>query len=462
MRPRRRPEGPVLLLVLACAVSFFWGRHLGSRVTRPRIPGLPVLHRMLSADAEGAVGDGEFVGTGAGAVAPQAIFEDVLDKVQREFVETTSDTARLSNGALARMFASLDDPRTLFLDPPLRRARQEALMGRYQGIGATLAITRSQKEDVAYRHLSIVAVLPGSPAEKAGLKPGDRLTEIDGRWIIAYSVAADISRLQAQKDLDALQRRENLRQIAQKFQNGLPIHRALSQLMIGQGRSMRLTVQRTGVPHPLQVTLTTAATQLSPVGFRTLDGQIGYLRIAQFNRETGRTLTGLLDRMDRKMKGLVIDLRANPGGVRSEDLDEVDGVEPARALLARLTPGGKVALIERKPARKQPFVVPRVARPLSLPMVVLVDRGTAGLSELVAAALRDTAGARIVGTRTFGDGILPLFAVFKNGSGVEMTTARLFTIRGDDLAQGIKPDITVTEEAGQDAPLRRALALLET
>lgn len=461
MRPRRRPEGPVLLLVLACATSFFWGRHLGSLITRPRIPGLPALHRMLSADAEGAVGDGELIGVGAGTVAPQAIFEDVLDKVQREFVETTSDTARLSNGALARMFASLDDPRTLFLEPPLRRARQEALLGRYQGIGAALAITRSQKEDIEYRHLSIVAVLPGSPAEKAGLKPGDRLTEIDGQWIIAYSVAADISRLQAQQDLDALQRRENLRQIAQKFQNGLPIHRALSQLITGQGRTLRLTVQRPGVSHPLQVTLTTAATQLSPVGFRTLDAQIGYLRIAQFNGEAGRALTGILDRMG-KIRGLVVDLRSNPGGVLSEDLDEVDGVGPARTLLARLTPGGKVALIERKPARKQPFVVPRTAHPLSLPMVVLVDRGTAGLSELVAAALRDAGGARIVGTRTFGDGILPLFAVFKNGSGVEMTTARLFTARGDDLAQGIKPDTTVAEEAGQDAPLRRALALLGT
>jgi carboxyl-terminal processing protease len=187
---------------------------------------------------------------------------------------------------------------------------------------------------------------------------------------------------------------------------------------------------------------------------------VGYLRIAQFNRKAADEFEEALDNLDPGMKGLVVDLRSNPGGVLSETLHEVDGMEPVRALLSRLTPGGKVAMLERKPKQKAPMTVDAQEPSLSLPLVVLVDRGTAGLSELAASALREAGKAKIVGSRTFGDDILPLFAVFKNGSGVEMSTARLFTASGAEISQGIAPDIEVVENAGNDAVLRRALALL--
>jgi carboxyl-terminal processing protease len=454
----RRTLAIITLAVLAYG-GFHWGRALGSHASRPRVPGLPNLSRMLSANANGAMGENDFGGQGDAQVPPVHIFEDVLEKVQREYVESISNTARLSNGALARMFASLDDPRTYFLEPKLRKVRQDALAGRHQGIGAALTITKSKRGEIEYRHLTVIAVMPDSPAEKAGLRTGDHLTEVDGRWIINYSAVADLEKLDKTKP-DVLERKEGLKRIKDKFQKGLLFSKALNLLVTGEGRAMKLTVQRAGQAAPFKVEMTTAVTQVDPVEYRTLNNRVGYLRIRQFNRQSALEVQEALASVDGSVKGLILDLRRNPGGVMAESLREVDGFEPARALIARLTPGGKVAMIEHKPKQKTPLTVTGQGRPLTVPLIVLVDQGTAGLSELVASALRDAGKAKLVGARTFGEPMLPLFTVFKNGSGVEMTTARLFTASGADLGQGLTPDIAVAKDAGEDAALQRALTLL--
>lgn len=454
----RRALGIITLAALAFG-GFHWGRSLGSHVTRPRVPGLSNLSRMLSANANGAMGDVEHSGQSDSQVPPVTIFEDVLDKVQREYVENTANPAKLSDGALTRMFASLEDPGTHFLDPNLRKVRQQALSGRYQGIGAELTITRSKREDIEYRHLTIMDVIPGSPAEKAGLQTGDRLTEIDGRWIIAYSVASDVEKLDKAKP-DTEERRDGVKRIIDKFKKGLTVAKALNLLTAGEGRALKLTLQRPGMAEPLRLEMKTAVTQIDPVEHRILNNQVGYLRIWQFNRQAEQKFQEALAASGDRVKGWIIDLRRNPGGVIAENLQDVDGFTPAQRLIASLTPGGKVAMIERKPKQKSPLVITGKEASRKVPLIVLVDQGTAGISEFVASALREAGQARLVGTRTFGKPTLQLFNVFKNGSGVEMSAARLFTASGADMGQGLAPDVVVAAGAGDDAALQRALTLL--
>ncbi|HZP80583.1 MAG TPA: S41 family peptidase [Chthonomonadaceae bacterium] len=423
---------------------------------------------LLSASSGGVGGAGGGIGREADAT-PAEIFETVLDYVQRDYVEEVNNPAQLSNGALSRMFASLDDPKTYFLEPTLRRARQDALTGRFQGIGAALAVTKSKKDDVDYRHLSVVAVMPGSPAEKAGLRPGDRITEINGRWVIAYSILVDVERLhKAPKDdatdKDSPAAKDDLKQVTEKFKKGYTVAKALALLNTGSGAALKLTVERPGQPAPLVMEMTTAITPVDPVEFRIVGNRIGYLRVRQFNKQATDEFQSALSKAGANLKGLIVDLRENPGGVRAASSTGANGYDSALKLLGHLTRGGTVAMIERKPNERKPLTLTPEAPALSLPMVVLVDQGTANLSELVAAALREVSKAKVIGARTFGDAILQSFTALNDGSGVEIATARLFTASGADLAKGVTPDIqvaaNVSDGNGADAALERALQTL--
>jgi carboxyl-terminal processing protease len=449
-----------VVLVAASSGAFQVGQRLASETGRP----LREIGHLISATA----GDRGPFGAISGDtqqdnnVPPADIFETVLDHVKRDFVENNGGDQHLSNGALSQMFASLDDPRTNFLDAETRKARQAALEGRYYGIGAVFAITKVNKQDIDYRYLTVMDVMPGSPAEKSGLRSGDRITEVDGHWIIAYSITNDVDRIRKEGDKDDAARRSELNPIVDRFKAGYTVPKALDRLAQGEGKTYKVTVERSGHTTPLKVDMTTALTVVDPVTYRVIDGHVGYLRVRQFNQRASDDFGKALDGVNADIKGLVLDLRQNPGGVTAEAATGVDGYTSARALIARLTPGGKVATIERKPNHREPLMVEPAAANLHLPLVVLVDAGTANLSEMVAAALRDAGKAKIVGAHTFGDDVLQLFAPLKNGSGVEIATAHLRTAAGVDLDRGISPDILVntisTDTSGKDRALDRAVA----
>lgn len=402
------------------------------------------------------------------SVPPANVYEDVLDHVQKEFVENNfTSNSRLSNGALARMFAALDDPHTFYLDPKMSKTRQEALQGRFHGIGAVLTVTRTQRADIEYRHLTVVDVMPGSPAERAGLQPGDNITEIDGHWIIAYSPLVEEAQIALKKE-DENTRKNEIQQVRTRFQRGFSLATALPLLTCGEGKPLLLGVERPGKPGSLKVSLTTAAVDVDPVNYETLGKSVGYLQVRQFNPQAARELQAALSSLDPALRGLIIDLRSNPGGVRSEGVDATDGLEALKALLHPLTPGGAIALLERRPAvGKQPPMRETLTTPAdpahrALPLVVLVDRGTANLAEVAAQSLNSLAGAKIVGSHTFGDDRLPYFGMLKGGGGVQMTTARLFSANGMSLNKGLEPAlVTADRNASTDSALQRAVTLLK-
>ena len=395
-------------------------------------------------------------------IPPDQVFEDVLDKVQQYYVDGGGNNGRLTNGALARMLASLDDPRTSYLEPVYREARQDALKGRYHGIGAVLTVFRTNPQGIENRHLTVVDVMPGSPAEKAGLRPRDVVTNIDDRWIVTYSITVESDRI-ARKTTDEEERAQQLKDVGKRFKQGYSLTKALSLLTTGESKTLKITYLRPHLAAPRTVVVKTGLTEIDPVEYRVLAGRIGYLRVRQFNARATHEFQMALDgtvAAGSKLKGLIVDLRGNPGGVRAESSAEVDGFMSSRKLMARLTKGGAVATLERRPNVREPLTIVGAKPALSLPRIVLVDRGTANLSEMVAAALRDS-GAKIMGAHTFGDNVLQLFTVFKSGGGIEMTTAHLLTTSGGDLGKGIEPDLPVgDEDISGEAAIRMALAKL--
>jgi carboxyl-terminal processing protease len=189
--------------------------------------------------------------------------------------------------------------------------------------------------------------------------------------------------------------------------------------------------------------------------YRSLGDGIGYLRVRQFNNRVTAACAAVMDSASA-LKGLVVDLRQCPGGVTSAAGTGADGYAPACGLIAMLTNGGTVATVERRPGQRQPLRVSPTAVRLHVPLAVLIDAGTANLAELVASALRDVGRATLIGTRTFGDDVLQMFAMHKGGGAFEITTAHLYTATGADLASGLRPDIDLGPEgvAGDGAILR--------
>lgn len=503
------------LLLLVCAVSgaFFIGRSLGasSQAQRSTPPGMSTRSdsapATISPQTAASSASATECATSARAITntqdsgmnvpPADVYEEALTNVRRNFVEIDAfPLTKLDTDGLARMYASLGDPRTHALTIERCKARRASLEGNYAGIGAVLGVTRTRRADVDYSHLTVVAVMPGSPAEKAGLHAGDNITEIDGRWIINYTIYADADRIGREKGVNDSARQAEMAEVNHKFRAGLSLSRALDYLELGEGATHTLSIERplgklversvgksgssaAAVAPILKVAITTASTRVTPVTFRILDSKagrkeggrkeggrkeggrkVGYLRIRQFNARATAAFEKSLEDV-KGLDGLVIDLRENPGGVVAEADAAVDGFASARRLIGLLTGGGTVARLERRRSQMDPLTLPTstTMRTPGVPMVVLVDGGTANLAELTAAALRDAGKARLLGAHTFGDDVLQMFAQFKSGAGVELSTAHLFTLGRVDLARGVEPDV-ISHDVNEEAMLDQASAML--
>ena len=240
------------LMLLICVVSgaFFVGRTLGASSQSSRVNNVVVARR-------DAVNSSDLTATAPHAqdppstVPPADVFEEVLSNIQRNFVEINDiPLSKIDAEAITRMYASLGDPKTHALSGERRRARQSALQGKYYGVGANLAVTRTKKADVDYSHLTVVSVMPGSPAEKAGLRSGDYITELDGRWIINYTFLADADRISHQKYKDDTARDQDVKQVQQKFKAGVSLSKTLDSSGTGRGQAPRADRRPAGADAP--------------------------------------------------------------------------------------------------------------------------------------------------------------------------------------------------------------------
>lgn len=314
----------------------------------------------------------------------------VYNAVKDAYVEPVDDK-KLMHSAIRGLLLDLD-PHSTYFDKEDAEAFDEQATGAYDGVGVELL----QQPDNTLR---VIAPIDGTPAAKAGIKSGDVIIAIDGKPISSE---------------DGM---EPLR--------GEP------------GSKLTLTIVREGKAKPFEVNLTRETIRVASVSSRLLEPGYGYVRINSFQADTGTDFQANLDKLQAngKLKGLVLDLRSNPGGLL------ISAVQVADDLLEKgniVSTRGRIAVSDSK------FDATPGDRLQGAPLMVLVDAGSASAAEVLAGALRDNQRARVIGSRTFGKGSVQTVLPLDNGDSVKLTTARYFTPSGKSIqASGIVPDVVL-------------------
>ncbi|QNA90843.1 S41 family peptidase [Massilia sp. Dwa41.01b] len=341
----------------------------------------------------------------------------VVDLIRSDYVEPV-DSGKLLTDAISGMVDSLD-PHSAYLDASAYRELREGTEGKFVGLGIEIS-----QSDGGY--IEIVTPMEDSPAERAGIRAGDLITRIEG--VDVRSLALDE---------------------AVKRMRGTP------------GTRVRLTIARATAPQPLVLTVERQEIVQKSVKAKIVEPGYGWLRIAQFQEPTVDDMAAKLAELARKepqLKGLVLDLRNDPGGLLQGAIGVAAAFLPEGAEIVS-TNGQLVEMRQRYYGRPQDYMLRSGRDPLSavpasfksLPLVVLVNTGSASASEIVAGALQDHKRATIVGTPTFGKGSVQTIRPVGREAAVKLTTARYFTPNGRSIqARGIVPDLAVDENADND------------
>lgn len=332
-----------------------------------------------------------------------ALLDEVAEHVRREYVEPVTDD-RLEQAAVAGMVASLD-PHSAFLDAAAYDEMRVSTAGTYTGVGIEVA------EDDDGR-IVVVAPIEGSPADLAGVHAGDQLVEVDGRRIAPGALDEAIARM---------------RGIA--------------------GTRVEVKLLREGAAAPLAFQLERSEVHVRTVRAERLPGGYGYVRVSHFSDATPGDFNAAIVGMQRApqaapLRGLVLDLRENPGGVLESAVGVADSLLDA-------------GLIVRADGRTPEARFEMAATPGDLlggaPVVVLVDGGSASGAEIVAGALRDHGRATLMGERTYGKGSVQTVMPLRDGEALKLTTSRYFTPAGRSIhARGLEPDVRVPSPATTD------------
>jgi carboxyl-terminal processing protease len=340
----------------------------------------------------------------------------IYDEIKKNYVDPVDDDT-LIHGAIDGMLAALD-PHSAYLDGESLERLQTLIDGNYEGLGLSVTM-----QDGAVK---VIAPMKGSPAEKAGVKAGDFITHLDGKLIY-----------------------------------GLSLDDAVAQMRGPAGSKLRLSIFRPGRPDAFDLTVTRGLIELQPVTFALRDGGIGVISVNEFSKDTGKDVFNAYETMRKqdhgKLNGLVLDLRQNPGGSLGEAVILSD---------LFLDHGTIVSQRGRQKSDNVTFkaetVYPGdVAK--GVPMIVLINAGTASASEIVAGALQDQERALIMGERSFGKGSVQTFMPLTQDSALKLTTARYYTPSGRSVQEGgIEPDIKVPQLSDPDEAKRLKYAVRES
>jgi len=343
-------------------------------------------------------------------------FWEVWDKVKDKYVKQPVKDTELFYGALQGMVYGLGDPYSVYFPPKPAAEFTKSLAGEFGGIGAEIGIKNNQ--------LMVIAPLPDTPAEKAGLRPGDKILAID-----------------------------------RKNTSGMDVGTAVDKIRGLAGTTTTLTIARDGVAKAKDVVITRAKINVPAVLFAVKPGNVAYLRIMQFNENTVPDFAKYVKQVkDKKMTGVILDLRNNPGGY----------LDSAVTMASEWISEGKIVSEKFSGGRENTHETEGAHLLYGVKTIVLVNGGSASASEIVAGALQDHAAATIVGEKTFGKGSVQDFETLPDGSALKVTVAEWFTPKGNNINEkGISPDVEVKEDfekekVGEDVMIDKALEVLKS
>jgi carboxyl-terminal processing protease len=322
------------------------------------------------------------------------VFTDVIGLVQKDYVEETK-SKDLVYGAIKGMLETLD-PHSAFMPPNIFKEMQEETKGRFEGLGIEITL----KDGI----LTVVSPIEGTPAFRAGVLAGDQIIKIDGELTKNFTLLDSVKRLRGPR-----------------------------------GTKVTITIMREGLTKPKDFTLVRDVIPVRSVRHELLEKNYGYIRLSQFQEKTDddfeKAMKALEEESKGALKGLVLDLRNNPGGLLDQAVKISDHF---------IDSGIIVSIDGRKEESKQKWPAHPDGTLKRYPLVVLVNGGSASAAEIVAGAIQDHGRGILVGTQTFGKGSVQTIFPLKDGSGLRLTTARYFTPSGRSIqAKGIEPDIIV-------------------
>ncbi|MDV7763709.1 S41 family peptidase [Peribacillus sp. CSMR9] len=302
------------------------------------------------------------------------------------------DQDKLVDGAINGMIKSLDDPYSAYMDKKEASSFHESISSSFEGIGAEI-----QEQD---GKIMVVSPIKGSPAEKAGVKPNDIILSVNGKSVEGLSSSEAVLKIRGKK-----------------------------------GTKVDLSISRAGESEPIELTIKRDTIPIETVYAEMLDNGVAKIQVTSFSEHTVQELKTSLEEMSKKdMKGLVLDLRGNPGGL----------LDQAIKMASLFIPNGKVVLqVEDRSGKKEVYKSKNDGE-LKIPVVVLIDDGSASASEIVAAAVSESADIPLIGVKSFGKGTVQTAQDFDDGSNFKYTAAKWLTPKGNWIhKKGIKPDITV-------------------
>jgi carboxyl-terminal processing protease len=342
------------------------------------------------------------------------LFWETWDTIRKNYVHQPVSETEMLYGAMAGSVASLGDPHSIFFDPDTTKKFTDELQGTFDGIGTEIAIKNDR--------LTIIAPLPGSPAEKAGLRAGDQILAIDAEDTAGMSLDYAVNKIRGQKGTDVV-----------------------------------LTVNREGWDKAKEIKLTRDTIKIQSVKWKMLDNNLAYINLRYFNEDTSSEFNkAVVEIISKNPKGIVFDLRNNPGGYLDTAIDVASEWVDKGVVVYEKSADGKLKANE---ANGQ-------ARFKDFPTVVLINGGSASGSEIVAGALKDYKLATLIGEKSFGKGSVQTLFPLEDGSSIKLTIALWLTPNENTIdGEGIEPDIQIklTDEdfnADKDPQLDRAILYL--
>jgi carboxyl-terminal processing protease len=407
----------LILFVLLLAGAFSGGVLMGHFSQLSVLDNVPLLSPLLRQPLSTPTGSNE--ATPESLKTLFAPFWETWNLVHKQYVDQPVDDLKLMRGAISGLLSALGDQHTTYMDPTQFKEANSSLSGEYEGIGAYV--------DTTGTYLKVISPISKSPAEKAGLKSGDLIVAIDG--VSMKGISPELAR----------------------------------QKVLGpSGSTVTLSIQRDGTEQPFDVKIVRAKINIASVESKMLDNNVAYVKLNTFGDTTTQELTAQLkDLLAKNPKGLVLDLRNNGGGYLQTAVEVSSQFIKQGVIVSEKYGDGR--------ANDKSEAIPG-GLAIEIPMVVLVNEGTASASEIVSGAIQDYGRGKLVGVTTYGKGSVQIWTPLSNDQGaVRITIAKWLTPKDRTIHQvGLTPDIVVemTKEdyaAGLDPQLDAAVkALIES